>query len=141
MLPLQHAIRWHAVSILLLLLVLVAALMPAVWFWTDRHSYVRWIVNADKWLHGATFVILALWFAGQYRPGWYWRIALGLTLFGVFIEACQRLVTYRSADVLDIVADAAGIGIGLAVALAGTGGWSLRFEHWLALRQASDDVG
>jgi VanZ family protein len=83
-------------------------------------------------LHGITFVFLAVWFAGQYRRKSYWRIAVGLLAFGVLIEACQRLVTYRSADWLDIAADAAGIAVGMAVAMAGLGGWSLWVENRLS---------
>ena len=111
-------------------------MMPAVWFWSDRHSFITWFMNVDKWLHAVTFVFLAIWFSGQYRPGSYWRIGIGLILFGVLIEICQRMVTYRSASLFDIVADAGGITVGLIVAAAGIGGWSLRFEQWFARRKA-----
>lgn len=132
MLPLRYAPRWRTASIVLLVFVLVSTLMPAVWFWPDRSGFVEWFVPVDKWLHGITFVVLAVWFSGQYRRKSYWRIGVGLLFFGVFIEACQRLVTYRSADWLDIAADAAGIAVGLAVAMAGLGGWSLWIENRLA---------
>lgn len=115
---------------LLLILVLAAMLMPSVWL--SRSEYLTWFVYVDKWAHGITFALLALWFAGQYRPRSYWRIAVGLIAFGVLTELCQRLVTYRSAEWFDLLADAAGIGTGLVLALAGLGGWSLRFEAWLA---------
>jgi VanZ family protein len=97
-------------------------------------------VDVDKWLHGITFVILALWFAGQYRPGSYWRIGIGLILFGFLIEGCQRLVTYRSADWFDIWADTAGIVVGLIIAMAGIGGWSLRIENWYMRRTMDTNV-
>ena len=109
MLPLRYSKRWHAASMMLLLFVLA----------------------------GITFVILALWFAGQYRPRSYWRIGIGLILFGFLIEGCQRLVTYRSADWFDIWADTAGIVVGLSIAAAGIGGWSLRVENWY-LRRTMD---
>lgn len=132
MLPLRYAGRWRMAGLALLALVLLASLMPMFWFFPDRNDFVTWFVHVDKWLHGIAFVVLAVWFAGQYQPRSYWRIALGLLAFGVLIEACQRLVTYRSADWLDIAADAAGIAVGLAIALAGLGGWSLWFENRLA---------
>jgi VanZ family protein len=118
-------------SAVLLLLVLLATMAPAIWLWPDRPQFVSWFVDEDKLLHGITFVFLAIWFAGQYRPRAYWRIGIGLIFFGVFIEACQRLVTYRSSDWLDVAADVAGITIGLAVAMAGLGGWSLWVENRL----------
>lgn len=140
MLPLRYAHRWRAAGLFLLILVLFATLMPAVWLWPDRREYVAWFVNVDKWLHGITFVILAVWFAGQYRPRSYWRIGIGLTLFGMLIEMCQRLVSYRSAEWFDVAADAAGIVVGLAVAMAGLGGWSLWVEKWLLKRKAGAAV-
>ncbi len=125
---------------MILLFVLAATMMPAVWFWSDRDSFITWFVGVDKWLHGITFVILALWFAGQYRPRSYWRIGIGLILFGFLIEGCQRLVTYRSADWFDILADTAGIVVGLSVAAAGLGGWSLRMEERYMRRAVDADV-
>ena len=134
MLPLRYASRWRLASMMLLLLVLASMLMPVMWFWPDRREFVNWFVGVevDKWLHGITFAMLALWFSGQYRRESYWRIGAGLIAFGIFVEACQRLVTYRSADWFDVVANITGIVIGLLIAAAGPGGWSLRLENWLA---------
>jgi VanZ family protein len=140
MLPLRYAQRWRAAGLFLLILVLFATLMPAFWLWSDRREFVAWFIDVDKWLHGITFVILAIWFSGQYRPRSYWRIGIGLILFGMVIEGCQRLVSYRSAEWFDIAADAAGIVVGLAMALAGLGGWSLEVEKWLSKRKASVSI-
>ena len=140
MLPLRYTHRWQAAGLMLLVVVLAATLMPAVWFWSDRRVFITWFMNVDKWLHAITFVFLAIWFSGQYRRGSYWRIGIGLILFGVLIEVCQRMVTYRSAELFDIVADAGGITVGLVVAAAGIGGWSLRFEQWYAHRKAGAGV-
>jgi glycopeptide antibiotics resistance protein len=140
MLPLRYSKRWHAASMMLLLFVLAATMTPAVWFWSDRRVFLTWFVDVDKWLHGITFVILALWFAGQYRPRSYWRIGIGLILFGFLIEGCQRLVTYRSADWFDIWADTVGIIVGLVIAVAGIGGWSLRIENWYMRRTMDANV-
>lgn len=140
MLPLRYTRHWRVASIVLLILVLAATMMPVVWIWPDRREFVAWFIDADKWLHGITFVFLAIWFAGQYRRRSYWRIGIGLLFFGVLIEACQRLVTYRSSEWFDIAADAAGITIGLAVAMAGPGGWSLWLENRLAGQPVEADV-
>lgn len=135
MLPLRYAPQWRIASILLLLAVLIATLAPAVWFWQDKIELVSWLSAFDKWAHVITFAILTVWFSGQYRPRSYWRIAVGLTVFGVLIEICQRLVGYRSAEFGDLVADGVGILVGLAIALSGVGGWSLRIESWINSRQ------
>ena len=134
MLELRYARAWRAVSIVLLLLVLVAMLMPAIWMDVDRVRLDAWLENADKWAHGAAFLVLTVWFAGQYRPRSYWRLALGLLAFGALIELFQGAVGYRSAEWLDLIANAAGILAGLAVAWLGMGGWCQRVEFWLAAR-------
>ena len=136
MLPLRYAPYWRAVSALLLLLVVAMAIMPAIWLWPDRVSFVRWFQGIDKWAHAIAFCVLAVWFAGQYRPRSYWRIAVGLLAFGILIELLQRLVGYRSAEWLDVAADVAGIIVGLAMAAAGLGGWALRLETWYQQRRA-----
>ncbi len=135
MLPLRYVRRWQIASAFLLLFVIASTLLPADWFWSGSPDVSTWIVNPDKWLHCITFVILAVWFAGLYRPGSYWRIGVGLILFGLFIEACQQLVAYRSAEMFDVAADIAGIVVGLVIAAAGLGGWSLRLEDWLVSRR------
>ncbi len=140
MLPLRYARQWRSSSVVLLLFVLLIALMPAVWFWPDRAGLIKWLAAFDKWAHGITFVLLALWFAGQYRPRSYWRIAAGLLMFGVLIEICQRFVSYRTAEWFDVAADAAGIMIGLAIAMMGIGGWCLHVENWYSKRRTGVGV-
>ncbi len=134
MLPLRYVLQWRIASGILLLLVLLATLAPVVWLWPDRVRVVNWIRHIDKWAHGASFAVLALWFCGQYAKHAYWRIAIGLVLFGIAIEGCQRLVGYRTADVMDVAANATGIALGLSLGLLGLGGWSQQFEHWYSRR-------
>lgn len=141
MLPLRHLRFWRIAGVILLCLVLVAALMPAVWFWNDRAGALAWFRNADKLLHATTFLVLAVWFSGQYRRPSYLRVAAGLLLFGLIIEGCQYLVGYRKADLLDVAANAAGLVTGFAIALAGLGGWSQRLEDWYAARRADSGSG
>ncbi len=131
MLPLRYARRWQAAGIGALALALVAALAPAILFPFDVQ---RAGIGIDKWLHALSFMFLTVWFSGQYAPRSYWRIALGMLLFGLLIEVCQRMVASRSAEATDLVADAIGIALGLAIAFAGAGGWSLRVEGWLQAR-------
>ena len=119
-------------SLIILLIVLAAALMPAVWFWDDKVSGLKWIKSIDKWVHGVTFFALSLWFTGLYKKSSYWRIGVGLLAFGLVIEACQRLVIYRTAEWMDVGADAAGIILGLVVGAVGIGGWCLRAEERFA---------
>jgi len=141
MLPLRHLRFWRIAGVLLLCLVLISALMPAVWFWNDRAGALAWFRNSDKLLHAATFLVLAVWFSGQYRPRSYLRVAIGLMMFGLVIEGCQLLVGYRQADWLDITANTSGIVAGFLIAIAGLGGWSQRLEDWYASRRAGKGIG
>lgn len=136
MLPLQYARLWRALSAVLLLFVLAAALAPSWWFET-RAEAISWFEQADKWLHGVTFLALTVWFSGLVARRAWGRMAALLVLFGLLIEACQLLVGYRMADWIDLAADTLGILLGMAVAAAGLGGWGLRIEDWYEKRTAN----
>jgi VanZ family protein len=132
-LPLRHARRWHVAGIVVLVVVFAGALMPAVWFVHEMNN--PRLTNPDKWFHAITFMLLTVWFSGQYSRRSYWRIAAGMLAFGAFIEICQRMLSYRSAEPMDFVADGIGVLAGLLIAWAGAGGWSLRVEQWIAARE------
>jgi len=134
MLPLRNAGLWRALSVAILILVMVAALSPAFWFFDNLNDALSWFEHTDKWLHGITFVALTIWFSGLFERRAWWRIAIGLMLFGFVVEFLQLQLSYRMADWLDIAANSAGIIVGLAVAAAGLGGWALRFEDWYSRR-------
>ena len=136
MLPLRYARFWRIGSLLLLAAVLVAALAPADWLFGADDDQSSWFPHADKVLHGVTFLLLATWFAGQYRHDSYWRIAIGLLAFGALIELCQLMTGYRTADWIDMGANTAGIIAGLGLALTGAGGWCQRVEAWQLAREA-----
>ena len=128
MLPLRHQKRWRVAGIAILLIVLTATVLPTLWFW-HKFPHGQFLL-LDKWLHILTFLFLSLWFSGQYKRSSYWRLGIGLIAFGVLIELCQAMISYRTAEWMDLVADIFGIGVGLIIAIAGAGGWSLRLEQW-----------
>jgi VanZ family protein len=139
MLPLRHARRWQLASLSFLILVLAAALMPVFWFLEDKAAALSWFERNDKWLHGATFLALSIWFTGLYSKSAYWRVGLGLLLFGLLIEVSQRTVSYRTADWIDVSADAAGIILGLVIGAIGIGGWCLRVEERMARNNSKNN--
>ena len=136
MLPLRYRVGWRVVGVLVLLGVFAATVTPALGLWPQVNIDTYFAI--DKWLHALTFLFLSLWFAGQYARQAYWRIGLGLIVFGGVIEMIQRSLTYRTGDFADLAANLVGILIGLALALAGLGGWSLRVESWLTPESAGD---
>ena len=133
MLPLRYTRRWLLAGVFVLFAVFGAAIMPAFWSWPSLTA--KMLLGFDKWLHVGTFLVLSVWFSGQYSRRWYWRIGVGLFTFGIIIELCQRMLTYRTGDLQDLAANVVGIALGLAIALAGIGGWSLRVEGWLMRRR------
>lgn len=119
-------------GVFLLIGVVGATLAPSLWHWDGRLEH-SWFLS-DKAAHVATFLLLTFWYTGQYRRSLYPVIALSLLSFGALIEICQYLVGYRSAEWADLLADAAGIGAGVLMAMLVTGGWSLRAEAYLIRR-------
>ena len=101
----------------------------------ESSSSRSWFERVAPWLTGIPFLALSLWFTGLYRTRSYWKVGIGLLFFGLVIEACQRMVSYRSAEWPDVGADAVGIILGLVIGLAGIGGWCLRAEERLAKRR------
>lgn len=72
----------------------------------------------DKVNHIAAFLVLTLLGRSAYRHVAAWRLAVGLSLFGVWIELTQAIpMLQRDASVWDWVADSAAIVVALAVAL------------------------
>lgn len=128
MLPLPHAGRWRGAGFLLLGVVFILALVPMAWILPIELSLDTRFIHGDKVLHGMTFAVLTVWFAGQYARRSYWRLGAGLVAFGMLIEIAQYFVAYRSSDWFDLAADVIGIVAGLAIALAGLGGWTVWVE-------------
>ena len=137
MLALRYASRWRAISVALLAIVMVGATLPVFWFFDDKRAALLWFENADKWVHGVGFALLTVWFSGLYARRSYWLIAVGLTGFGLLIEMTQRMISYRTADWMDVGANSAGIVAGLVIALVGVGGWGPRLEAWYGERRTT----
>jgi VanZ family protein len=75
----------------------------------------------DKAQHALAFGVLMLLGFLTYRRA-FWKMAMGLILYGVAIEVIQSCTGWRSGEVLDAVAD--GVGILLtALLIQGHGFW------------------
>lgn len=74
--------------------------------------------GGDKLLHLAGYAALAAWFA-QLRPPagvGRWHVALWLTILGAVLELAQAAVPWRSTEGWDLLADAGGAMLGVALA-------------------------
>lgn len=124
---LRYRRLWFGVGIAIALVVAVVCLMPG-----GKLPDVR---VSDKTEHLLAFAMLAFWFGSiVVRRDLLW-LALALLAFGALIEVAQGLMRLgRQADVNDVVADGAGILIGLALALTPLGRWARWLEN-LARKQ------
>lgn len=72
--------------------------------------------EGDKLGHLLAYGTTMLWFAQIYERRARWGAILGLVVLGVGLEFVQRWTGYRTFDVWDMAADAAGVLIGVALA-------------------------
>lgn len=94
---------------------LIASMALILWLSTSQLDHPVVTSTWDKANHAVAFIELIL----LARLGWprlpVIHSALIILGFGVLIEIIQAPLPYRSASLLDIVADAIGILIGLAI--------------------------
>jgi len=67
---------------------------------------------SDKSIHFIAFAVLTLLLRFAYSISWIQTFLL-LFMYAIFIEFSQLFTLNRSAELLDVVADVIGIGIGL----------------------------
>lgn len=91
--------------------------------------------GGDKVGHFVAYAGMTFWFGMLYAgPRRRLAIALAFTLMGVAIEFLQGLTDYRSFEVADMVADAVGTVIGVALLrtpLANALDWMERLLRWI----------
>ncbi len=110
----MRAFRWPALWLsiwfAMIAAVAVGSLMPA-------QDLPPLFPQADKLEHLLGYGILSGWGALLYaRTSSLVRVAIGLIAYGIAIEIAQALfTTSRQAEVLDAVADAIGVAIGILV--------------------------
>ena len=74
------------------------------------------LIGLDKLKHAGAFAVLAglAWASWPGTPRW--RLVLGLTLFGLAIEAAQGVSGWgRTASLADLLADLVGLALGFAL--------------------------
>lgn len=99
---------WRAFGYLAVIVLVVGCLWPRV----DTGGPP----GIDKLLHFAAFASLAAWFGALTPPARHVRLAVALAGLGLTIELLQWLSGYRGAEVLDWLADVAGVALGLVLA-------------------------
>lgn len=117
---------WWSLGVALLLVITALSLLPI-------GGPDLGLANSDKLQHAFAYVVLTLYFGQLLGAGRGRRIALVVCLvaYGVFIEAMQSLLPPRSADLADVVANLAGIAIGLMLLPTAPGRLLLAIERRL----------
>lgn len=119
----RHARVWYVIGSALTMLVIVSSLVPS-----RDLPHLR---VSDKVEHLVAYFGLALWFGGLVPLRRYLALALALLMLGGGIEIAQGLMGLgREADWRDFYADSLGVGLGLAVCMAGLRHWATWFEQW-----------
>lgn len=119
---------WFSVGVAIAVAVAVLCLAPG--------RNIPDVNISDKIQHFAAFAMLAFWFGSiLVRRDLLW-LAVALLTFGALIEVAQEMMRLgRSGEVRDLIADALGILLGLAVALTPLGHWARWFESLLLTGQ------
>ena len=95
-----------------------AVCLLSLWMLFSPGSDTSSTLVDDKLVHAALFAALAL--TGQLAGVGLAPLVIGLATYAGVSEVVQGLLPIdREADLLDVLADLAGIGVGVAAALAG----------------------
>jgi VanZ family protein len=118
--PLQYRTIWLAGGILLVLAVILGSVAPSV----------RAPLGNDKLTHLTAYLALAVWFGGVYRPARYPWVAAALLALGGGIELVQGMLSYRSMEIADMVANSIGVIAGILLSWILLGSWC----QWIEAR-------
>jgi len=91
-----------------IIFVTVLVILSVLFLWQFGPSSTAGIPYFDKMAHFGAFFVLAFTFHRAF-PLPLWAGLSVLTAYGLAIEWAQSLIPYRAAELMDLVADAAGV--------------------------------
>jgi VanZ family protein len=109
---------WWICGLLLVALVVYGSLAP--------RPYEFPVVFWDKAQHLIAYAVLGIWFGAIYKRRHYFLLSLILVALGVLLEFIHRDVG-RDFQVMDMVADALGVALGVSLAATPLGD----MLHWV----------
>ena len=98
---------WQVIGWCLVAVVAWLSLTPSP---PEPPSLLEW----DKAQHAVAYAVLMLWFRQAFTRHWRWP--LFLVVLGIGLELGQGFTELRMLEPLDMLANAVGVGIGLALA-------------------------
>lgn len=122
--PLRYSWFWLGLGVLFIIVVAIASLIDL--------KPVEGMLLQDKLLHVLTYGFLMGWFSQIYKPH-FARFLLGVSLvvMGIGIEFMQGLVAFRQFEILDMLANAAGVLVAWALSCTWMGNILLWCENLL----------
>ena len=123
--PLRHPWYWLLPGWVLVAAVIAASVFPGIAIAALNIS------GADKLAHAASYCLLMVWFAGLYAPRHHGVVALWLLALGLALEVVQWSLPYRLFEPADLLANAAGVIVGLVLSISLLAGWCQRLESRL----------
>lgn len=128
---LRYRRLWFGAGMVIAAVILIVCLLPG-----NKLPELKNI--SDKTEHMLAFATLAFWFGSiLVRRDIVW-LALALVAFGGLIELAQATMKLgRQGDVNDLIADAIGVAVGIALALTPLGRWARWVENHLRTRARS----
>jgi VanZ family protein len=121
--PLPHLALWRWLGRLALAATVVVCLVPM------PKSPIP-IEGGDKLEHALGWFAITIWYAQLAAvPRALLARACGFLALGAAIELAQSLTSWRSADPWDLVANAAGVAVGVAVGLTPAAGLLSRLDR------------
>ena len=122
---LHFAPLWFAGGMVLVLLVVAGSLAPG--------DSLAPPLPSDKLVHSLSYFVLMAWFGGVYRRSAHWWVASALCLLGIVLEVLQAFGGARQGDVVDVLANTVGIGVGMLPGFLISGGWC-RYAERIVIR-------
>ena len=129
MYDLKYKLHWNLLSFIIIFILSCLLIIPLDWFFSDDIELPN--IVSDKIIHICIFIFLSCWLSGQFKSNI--KLLFFISLYGILIEFLQRLTPYRSAELLDILANEIGIIIGIIIAMKYLTGWSLIFEGYITM--------
>lgn len=128
MFPLNYILLWKLANLVILILLAGLLLLPPEWLFSNYIKDLPELLS-DKVIHIGVFTLWTCWLSGQFIS--FLKIFFYTSIFGFFIEVIQYFLSYRSWELLDLLANEIGILIGVIIAIKFTSGWSLLIENYI----------
>ncbi len=108
---LRYKNMWRVIAYLIILVIIVLSLIP------DPDKITPFSAS-DKLLHTLAYAVSMLWFGLCFKREKLFIIATGLILLGIILEVIQGQTGYRTMSLYDIIANCAGVLVGLLLSFS-----------------------